>query len=48
MPAEISEQLPKSFPMDSFDIEARALGNPTKDHWGPEHDYGDNCRRSSS
>jgi uncharacterized protein (TIGR03435 family) len=31
MPAEISEPLPKSFPMDSFDIEARAPGNPTKD-----------------
>jgi bla regulator protein blaR1 len=31
MPAEISTQLPKSFPMDPFDIEARAAGNPTKD-----------------
>lgn len=31
MPAEISTQLPKSFPMDPFDIEARAEGNPTKD-----------------
>jgi bla regulator protein blaR1 len=31
MPAEISAKLPKSFPMDSFDIEARAPGNPTKD-----------------
>ena len=31
MPAQISTQLPKSFPMDSFDIEARAPGNPTKD-----------------
>jgi bla regulator protein blaR1 len=31
MPAEVSTQLPKSFPMDLFDIEARAAGNPTKD-----------------
>ena len=29
-PGEVSAQLPKSFP-DSFDIEARAPGNPTKD-----------------
>lgn len=31
MPGEVSTQLPKSFPADSFDIEARAAGNPTKD-----------------
>jgi uncharacterized protein (TIGR03435 family) len=31
MPAQISTQLPKSFPTDSFDIEARGAGNPTKD-----------------
>jgi uncharacterized protein (TIGR03435 family) len=32
LPAEISTQLPKSFPMDDlYDIEARAEGNPTKD-----------------
>ena len=31
MPDQISAQLPKSFPMDSFDIEARAAGNPTKE-----------------
>ncbi len=30
-PGEVSTQLPKSFPMDTFDIEARAPGNPTKD-----------------
>jgi bla regulator protein blaR1 len=30
MPGEVSTQLPKSFP-ESFDIEARAPGNPTKD-----------------
>ncbi len=29
-PGEVSAQLPKSFP-DTFDIEARAPGNPTKD-----------------
>jgi uncharacterized protein (TIGR03435 family) len=31
LPADISTQLPKSFPRDGFDIEARAPGNPTKD-----------------
>jgi uncharacterized protein (TIGR03435 family) len=31
MPADVSTQLPKSFPTDAFDIEARAAGNPTKD-----------------
>ena len=28
---DISTQLPKAFPKDLFDIEARAPGNPTKD-----------------
>jgi uncharacterized protein (TIGR03435 family) len=31
MPAQVSTQLPKSFPTDAFDIETRAAGNPTKD-----------------
>jgi bla regulator protein blaR1 len=31
MPAQVSTRLPKSFPTDAFDIEARAAGNPTKD-----------------
>jgi uncharacterized protein (TIGR03435 family) len=30
LPADVSTQLPKSFPTDLFDIEARAPGNPTK------------------
>src|ERR1700761_7030345 len=30
MPGEVGGELPKSFP-DTFDIEARAPGNPTKD-----------------
>ena len=30
-PGEVSTQLPKSFPTDTFDIEARAPGNPTED-----------------
>jgi uncharacterized protein (TIGR03435 family) len=31
LPADISTQLPKSFPRDAVDIEARAAGDPTKD-----------------
>jgi bla regulator protein blaR1 len=30
-PGEVITQLPKSFPTDTFEIEARAGGNPTKD-----------------